>query len=135
LVLQFGYETMTDFEAFWQAYPRRVAKGDARKAWVQTEAIRPPLQELLDAIQQQMRSDQWRKNDGQFICYPATYLRQERWSDELKVTLPGVVDGKEWHETWPGIVAKGKELGILESQFALPHEFKAAVFRGSVKAA
>jgi hypothetical protein len=62
-------------------------------------------------------------------------LRQERWSDELKVTLPGVVDGKEWHETWPGIVAKGKEMGILESQFAHPYEFKAAVFRGSVKAA
>jgi len=46
-----------------------------------------------------------------------------------------VVDGKEWHETWPGIVAKGKEMGILESQFAHPYEFKAAVFRGSVKAA
>ena len=111
---------MTDFEEFWTTYPRRVAKGDARKAWVQTENI---------------RSDQWRKNDGQFVCYPATWLRQERWSDELKVTLPGVVDGKEWHETWPGIVAKGKELGILESQFAHPYEFKAAVFRGSVKAA
>jgi len=126
---------MTDFEEFWKLYPRRVAKGDARKAWKQTEGIRPPLPELLNAIRQQMRSDQWRKNDGQFVCYPATWLRGERWSDELKVTLPGVVDGKEWHESWPGIVAKGKELGIFESQFEQPYLFKVAVLRGSVKAA
>ena len=82
-----------------------------------------------------MRSDQWRKHDGQFIPYPATWLRQERWDDELKVTLPGIVDGKEWHETWPGIVAKGKELGILESQFIHPQDFKAAVMRSAIKAA
>ena len=112
-----------------------ILSGNVRKAWVQTEGIRPPLPELLETIRQQMRSDQWRKNDGQFVCYPATWLRQERWSDELKVTLPGVVDGKEWHETWPGIVARGKELGILESQYDQPYLFKAAVLRGSVKAA
>ncbi len=86
---------MTDFETFWKAYPKKVAKGDARKAWKQTDQIRPELGELIEAIEAQCRSDQWRKNDGQFIPYPATWLRQERWSDELKVTLPGVVQGKE----------------------------------------
>ena len=126
---------MTDFDTFWKAFPRRVAKGDARKAWSQTERIRPDMATLLAAIQAQMQSDQWRKNEGQFIPYPATWLRQERWDDELKVTLPGVVNEKPWHETWAGIVAKGQELGILESQFAYPQEFKAAVMRGSVKAA
>jgi len=126
---------MTDFDTFWKAFPRRVAKGDARKAWSQTERIRPDMATLLAAIQAQMQSDQWRKNEGQFIPYPATWLRQERWDDELKVTLPGVVNEKPWHETWAGIVAKGQELGILESQFAHPQEFKAAVMRGSVKAA
>ena len=126
---------MTDFDTFWKAFPRRVAKGDARKAWSQTERIRPDMATLLAAIQAQMQSDQWRKNEGQFIPYPATWLRQERWDDELKVTLPGVINEKPWHETWAGIVAKGQELGILESQFAHPQEFKAAVMRGSVKAA
>lgn len=126
---------MSEFDAFWKAYPKRLAKGDARKAWHQTEAIRPALPELTAAIEAQMRSDQWRKNDGQFIPYPATWLRQERWSDELKVTLPGVVQGKEWHETWAGIVAKGQELNILESHFSHPQDFKAAVLRGAMKAA
>ena len=126
---------MNDFDTFWKAYPKKVAKGDARKAWGQTERIRPDIATLLDAIQAQMASDQWRKNEGQFIPYPATWLRQERWDDELKVTLPGIVNEKPWHETWPGIVAKGQELGILESQFINPQDFKAAVMRGSVKAA
>ena len=126
---------MTDFDTFWKAYPKRVAKGDARKAWTQTQNIRPALPDLLAAIEAQAKSDQWRKNDGQFIPYPATWLRGERWEDELKVTLPGVVDGKEWHETWPGIVAKGKELGILESQFIHPQDFKAAVMGSAIKAA
>ena len=126
---------MTDFDIFWATYPRRVAKGDARKAWGQTERIRPALPELLASIDQQMKSDQWRKNDGQFVCYPATWLRQERWADELKVTLPGVVAGKEWHETWPGIVSKGVQMGIKEQDYAHPQEFKAAVLRSAMRAA
>ena len=126
---------MTDFDTFWKAYPKKVAKGDARKAWSQTDRIRPDLNEILAAIEAQMRSDQWRKNEGQFIPYPATWLRQERWCDELKVTLPGVVQGKDWHETWAGIQAKGRELGIDERQFAHPQDFKSAVMRGSVKVA
>jgi hypothetical protein len=71
-------------------------KGDARKAWSQTERIRPALPELLEAIDQQMKSDQWRKNDGQFVPYPATWLRQERWADELKVT-------SAWGGCWEGM--------------------------------
>jgi hypothetical protein len=115
--------------------PSPRSKGDARKAWSQTERIRPALPELLASIDQQMKSDQWRKNDGQFVCYPATWLRQERWADELKVTLPGVVDGKEWHETWPGIVYKGVQMGIKEQDYAHPQEFKAAVLRSAMRAA
>jgi hypothetical protein len=126
---------VTEFDTFWKAYPRRVAKGDARKAWSQTDNIRPALPELLEAIDQQMKSDQWRKNDGQFVPYPATWLRQERWADELKVTLPGVVAGKEWHETWPGIVSKGVQMGIKEQDYAHPQEFKAAVLRSAMRAA
>jgi hypothetical protein len=46
-----------------------------------------------------------------------------------------VVDGKEWHETWPGIVLKGVEMGIKEQDYAHPQEFKAAVLRSAMRAA
>jgi hypothetical protein len=55
--------------------------------------------------------------------------------DEEEVDLPDIVNEKPWHETWPGIQAKGRELGIDESQFTHPQDFKSAVMRASVKVA
>lgn len=79
---------MDDFEIFWRAYPRRVAKAVARKAWFQTAKIRPPLEELLAAINNQCQSEQWQKDGGQYIPHPATWLRGERWSDEMEIDVP-----------------------------------------------
>ena len=79
---------MEDFDTFWKAYPRKVAKGDARKAWIQTEKIRPSLSNILEAIENQKNTQQWMENDGIYIPYPATWWRQERWDDEVKIEVP-----------------------------------------------
>jgi hypothetical protein len=79
---------MEDFDTFWKSYPRKVAKGDARKAWVQTEKIRPSLDLILEAIENQKNTQQWIENGGIYIPYPATWLRQERWDDEVKIEVP-----------------------------------------------
>lgn len=73
---------LSDFDLFWEIYPRRQKKGDAVKAWAQTETIRPPIEEILAAIHEQQRSEQWRKDGGQFIPLPATWLRAWQWADE-----------------------------------------------------
>jgi hypothetical protein len=78
---------MEEFEKFWQAYPRKLAKGDARKAWQQTAKIRPPIEKLLKAVFAARASEQWHKDGGMFIPYPATWLRGERWEDEYDVHL------------------------------------------------
>ena len=70
---------MEDFDTFWQSYPRKIAKGDARKAWQQTEKIRPSLDFILQAIEAQKAT--W--DNPKFIPYPATWLRAERWDDEV----------------------------------------------------
>lgn len=75
-----------DFEQFWAAYPRRVGKGDAFKAWIQTESIRPPLEDLLAAILAAQRCKQW-QDGAEFIPYPATWLRRWGWCDEHTVTV------------------------------------------------
>ena len=120
---------MDDFDTFWKAYPKKVAKADARKAWLQTKDVRPDTETLLKAIAAQCRTEQWMRGAGQFIPYPATWIRGERWEDEIEVKLPDVVNEKPWHETWAGIVQKGKELGINESDFAHPQAFKAEIIR------
>jgi hypothetical protein len=78
---------MDDFETWWKQYPKKLAKGDARRAWMQTEKIRPPMPELMKALYAARASKQWLKDSGDFIPYPATYLRGERWSDEYEVDL------------------------------------------------
>ncbi|MCC6650652.1 MAG: hypothetical protein IT348_05845 [Candidatus Eisenbacteria bacterium] len=74
------------FEQFWRAYPRKVAKSDARKAWEKAARIEPDLLALcLAALAWQTRCEQWTRDSGQFIPYPATWLRGERWTDENPV--------------------------------------------------
>lgn len=70
-----------EFEQFWKSYPRKTAKGDARKAWKQTEAIRPDITDILSSLQAAKKTEQWCRDHGQYIPYPATWLRQERWED------------------------------------------------------
>ena len=101
-----------EFEQFWKSYPRKIAKGDARKAWKQTEKIRPPLSHLMKALAVAKASDQWRKDGGSFIPYPSTWLRGERWDDVMEIELAQVrADGRMWWETNHGIEAKAKEMG------------------------
>jgi hypothetical protein len=70
------------FGSFWSVYPRKVAKGAARKAW---DRLKPPaalVDRMLAAIARQLKSDQWQRDGGQFIPHPATWLNQSRWEDE-----------------------------------------------------
>ena len=119
----------SDFEKWWMHYPRKVAKGDARKAWIQTASIRPPTENMIKAIVLARNSESWIKDAGMFIPYPATWLRDERWDDVHEIDLANVVNGKMWWETATGIETKGRELGMSPEQFPAWPEFKVAVFR------
>jgi hypothetical protein len=67
------------FETFWKAYPRKVGKEAARKAFAK---VKVPVETLVDAVEAQKASPQWTKDGGQFIPNPATWLNQGRWEDE-----------------------------------------------------
>ena len=80
-------DLMTDFDLFWQSYPRRTAKGDARKAWQKLAPGPALVQEILEALVWQRQQPDWLKAGGQYVPFPASWLRSERWSDE-PVNLP-----------------------------------------------
>lgn len=69
-----------DFDRFWQAYPKKVGKQAARKAF---HRVKTPVESLLRAISEQKRSDQWSRDGGRFVPNPATWLNQGRWEDDL----------------------------------------------------
>jgi hypothetical protein len=127
---------VNDFETFWQNWPKRIAKADARKAWAQTKDVRPDIAKLLLAVKAQCKTESWLKDGGKYIPHPATWLRGERWDDELIVDMPkDIVNEKPWHETATGIELKGKEFGLNPADFDSFPLFKAAVMRASMKAA
>lgn len=74
------------FEAFWSAYPRKVGKGAALKAWQKIRPANGTRAAILTAVAAQRTSDQWHKDGGQFIPHPATWLNQTRWEDSPDVT-------------------------------------------------
>ena len=76
-----------DFIAFWAIWPRKIAKGDAFKAWTQTEEMRPDMETLLKKIREATSSWRSEKREMSFIPYPATWLRAWGWEDEYKIAL------------------------------------------------
>jgi hypothetical protein len=70
------------FEVFWRAYPLKVGKDAARKAFHKRKTDKALLSEMLAAIDVQKQSDKWVKDGGQYIPHPTTWLNQGRWMDE-----------------------------------------------------
>lgn len=71
----------TLFESFWNAYPKKVGKDDARKAFVKRKPDAEMLAAMVTAISSQASSAAWTKDGGQFIPNPATWLNGGRWQD------------------------------------------------------
>ena len=71
------------FNQFWTAYPKHIAKQSAVKAFEKLKPDEKLLEAMLKAIEMQKESKQWEKDGGAFIPYPATWLNQRRWEDEL----------------------------------------------------
>ena len=74
------------FAEFYSAYPRKVSKQNAIKAWIKLGAA--DSRELADRIIADVRKrveGEWAGKDMQYIPHPSTYLNQKRWEDETGV--------------------------------------------------
>ena len=77
----------SEFNEFWQAYPKKVGKAEAQKAFSKINPDEFVLQAMSDALDWQRMSDSWTKNNGQYIPNPATWLNGRRWEDEKPAAL------------------------------------------------
>ena len=71
------------FEQFWNAYPKRRGKAQAEKAWKKLNPSPELQQHILETVAVQRTADDWQRDGGQFIPYPASWLNGRRWEDEL----------------------------------------------------
>ncbi len=72
------------FDDFWKAYPRKVSKTNALKAWNELKPNDELVRIILAALEKHKKASQWQKGDGdQYIPYPAKWINDRRWEDEL----------------------------------------------------
>ena len=83
------------FDVFWAAYPKKSGKEAARKSFARAKA---DIGTMLSALEVQKQSEQWTKNNGQFIPNPTTWLNQGRWEDELPKPSGGFAYNNDFEE-------------------------------------
>lgn len=73
------------FEIFWKEYPRKVAKGAANKAFMKLIKEQRNPEEFMKTMMSSLRwwkvQQDWIKDNGKFIPYPATWLNRGSWAD------------------------------------------------------
>ncbi len=80
------------FDIFWPVYPRKVAKKRALKAWLKIKPDEELVKKIVDAVKAQAKTDQWTRDDGQYVPHPATWLNGEQWND--------AIEGKQSEMKW-----------------------------------
>lgn len=77
------------FSAFWEAYPKKQAREDAKKAFLEIAPDESTFDAILAAIERQKGRKEWQKNGGQFIPLPASWLNAKRWEDVEEIPCLG----------------------------------------------
>ena len=77
-------DTTNRFEDFWKLYPKRKRKnkGRAEKAWKKIKPDERLFGEIMKGLERAKISQDWIKENGEFIPYPETWLNARGWEDE-----------------------------------------------------
>ena len=79
-ILPSGVTQTLPFDAFWDLYPRKVAKGHARLAFKKAcDKVKPET--IMDAVKKFAAAVEGKEK--QYIPHPTTWLNGERWEDDL----------------------------------------------------
>jgi hypothetical protein len=65
------------FNRFWDAYPRKVAKAAALRAWTKIGPDAALVEVILARVTLQANSHAWTKDDGQFVPHPASWAERQ----------------------------------------------------------
>ncbi len=71
------------FKTFWDAYPKKRQRAEAEKAWKKIRADYAQTELIVSALMKHRMTRQWKKDDGQYIPNPATWINRKSWEDEL----------------------------------------------------
>lgn len=75
------------FNRFWRAYPKKVGRGQAQKAFERLSPSKKLLYAMIEAIEAQKQTESWMKEGGRYIPNPVNWLEGQRWADEAPEPL------------------------------------------------
>lgn len=97
------------FAEFWSAYPKKVAKQYALKAWKRLKPDADLHDRIMRAVDAQKRSEQWRRENGRYIPNPATWLNGGQWENETEEVSDNAADRRDTQQPDAGTGDAGKE--------------------------
>ena len=112
------------FEQFWQAYPRKVSRKMAEKAWQKLSTTEQ--HQAIEALPVHIRYWDQTGTSKEFIPHASTWLNQARYEDELEMPQPKAAT-IAWWSSESLIIAKGQELNLQPRPGESIHEFKGRV--------
>lgn len=80
---------LEQFDTFWKAYPLKMSKAQAEKAWKNIKPDPDLFDTILAAIEVWKKSERWNDQGGKFIPYPASWLNAAGWEDEYTEAKAG----------------------------------------------
>lgn len=83
------------FAEFWSAYPKKVAKQYALKAWKRLKPDADLHDKIMRAVEAQKRSEQWRRDNGRYIPNPTTWLNGGQWDNETEEVSSDAADRRD----------------------------------------
>lgn len=93
------------FTEFWKAYPNKKAKQAAAKAWKRLKPDRALFDVIMQALEAAKHSDQWSRDGGRYIPYPATWINGQRWEDQDAEVAAGTSEGRSGFVDVMGVLA------------------------------
>jgi uncharacterized protein YdaU (DUF1376 family) len=73
------------FIAFWNIYPKKVAKPMALKSWLRISPNEDTVTQIIQDVTKRKASEDWTKDQGKYIPNPSTYLNNQRWTDLFEI--------------------------------------------------
>ncbi len=96
------------FIEFWNLYPKKKAKAYAEKVWNKIKPNDGVHSNIMAGLNRAIKSEEWVKDNGQYIPYPGSWLNGKRWEDEyINRSTDGITEGT------PQRCSKCEETGIF----------------------
>lgn len=73
------------FDDWYQHYPKKRNKQAAIRAWNSNNLDDKADTLIADTLNRVQNDPEWKRDKGQYIPNPASYLNGERWTDEIEV--------------------------------------------------